>query len=154
MSECTPVTGNCSRFWLRSFEQADASKLLFKCLDRESKSEDEEEAARQVSRHVDGLPLAIAAIGGYIQQSDLSIPEFLDNLQRSSNAWEASAIGPAKRYEKTLETVFDIALNELDQKARMFINVLAFLDPDGIPEGIFIAHFRQPILKFVRTRDK
>lgn len=86
MSEWTPVTENCTRFWLRIFKQADASKLLFKCLDREPDSEDEEEAARQVSSNVDGLPLAIAAIAGYIQQSDLGISEILDNLKRSSNA--------------------------------------------------------------------
>lgn len=154
MSEITPITENFSRFQLKSFKQADASKLLFRCLDRVPNDEDEEEAAKQVSGNVDGLPLAIATIGGYIQQSEISIPEFLDNLKRSSNVWEASAVGPAKRYEKTLETVFDIALNELDISACKFINVLAFLNPDGIPEDIFTAHFKKPLYNFARSRDE
>ena len=156
MSDFNPVTEVFKRIPLKSFEEDDASRLLFKCLDREPADDDEKEAARGVSDVVDGLPLAIAAIGGYIQQSEITIPEFLDNVKRSSNVWEASAVGPAKRYEKTLETVFDIALSpkELEELPRMFINVLAFLNPDGIPEELFTAHFKNPIYKYARTRDE
>ncbi|KAL9036049.1 MAG: hypothetical protein Q9180_004523 [Flavoplaca navasiana] len=156
MSDCNPLTDVFQRFPLQSFKEADASKLLFKCLDREPADEDEEEAARGVSDVVGGLPLAIAAIGGYIQQSDLTILEFLDSIKRSSNVWEASAVGPAKRYEKTLETVFDIALSpqKLGELPHMFINVLAFLNPDGIPLDIFTAHFKDPKYKFARTEDE
>lgn len=156
MSDCNPVTEVFQRFPLQSFKEADASKLLFKCLGREPADKDEEEDAREVSEVVGGLPLAIAAIGGYIQQSDLTIQEFLENVKRSSNVWEASAVGPAERYDKTLETVFNIALSpqELGELPRMFINVLAFLNPDGIPEDIFTAHFKNPRYRFARTKDE
>ncbi len=152
MSECTPVTKNFTRFQLQSFEPADASKLLFKCLGREPENEDEEEAAKQVLKILHGLPPAIAAIGGYIQQSKFSIPEFLGNLRRSFHAWEARVIGSAKRsqkqYEKAPETVFDIALNESDSQARKLINVLAFVNPDGLPEDILTTLSKKQCLTY------
>ena len=157
LSECNPITEVFKRIPIKKFDSADASNLLFRCLDRDPRDDDEVEAAKSVADVVDGLPLAIATIGGYIQQSEISIPAFLDHVKRSSKAWEASAIGPAKRYERTLQTVFDIALGELVNQPYhpdMMINVLAFLNPDGIPLEIFTAHFKKPLYNFARTEDE
>lgn len=139
---------------LKGFSQKEAATLLFKCLDRTPANEDEQEAAERVSNVVGGLPFAIAAIGCYLQQSENSIPEYLDIMKRSASVWEVDAIGSAKRYGKSLQEIFDDALQELDEKARMFINVLAFFDPDGIPEDIFVAHFQEPLYKFARSKDE
>ena len=95
-----PVAEKLERSWLQYFEQADASKLLPKCLIQGPGTKDEKAASK---KNVDSQPLVNAAIDGYTFEN--LFPEFLINLQRSSEVCEASAIGPAKRRERTLETV-------------------------------------------------
>jgi len=68
--------------------------------------------------------------------------------------WTASAVGSAKQYDKTLRSVFNIALSEVPPRTREFLNILAFLDPDCIPEEIFIVHFKDPVLDCIRDEDE
>lgn len=124
---------------LQSFNEELGAKLLFKYLERDPADETETNLARETSTIVRGLPLAIATIGGYINESESSVEEFLQIMKRSPNAWEDTQDTQTKHYEKTLGTVFDIALKELPPGARNLIDILAFLNPDSIPEGILIA---------------
>ncbi|KAG8533100.1 uncharacterized protein KY384_001883 [Bacidia gigantensis] len=137
---------------MKSFNRDHAAALLFKYLQRDAADEKEEEMARKLSDTVDGLPLAIATIGGYINQSQSNLVEYTQTLQHSSNAWTASAIGPVSQYEKNLETVFDIAIAELSDKAREVLTILAFLNPDNIPEALFDAAVGKDSLKFVHNK--
>lgn len=137
---------------VESFTRDEGSDLLFKHLRRRHKDEDELEMAREISDILGGLPLAIATIGGYILESDCSISEFLPQLRNSSNAWEASAVGPVQQYEKRLENVFEIALKELPEDARAFINVLAFLNPDNTPEELFTSALGCGSLSFLKNK--
>ena len=121
-----------------SFGRDDAAALLFKYIQAEPADEKEEEIAREISEAVDGLPLAIATIGGYINQSGSNLVDFIGKLKTSSDAWIASVVGLVDQYEKNLETVFDIAVTELSDNARTIIGILAFLNPDHIPEEIFV----------------
>lgn len=149
-----PITRDFLKLDVQSFGIEDGSKLLFRYLDRGASGDDEQQAAEEISKFVDGLPLAIAAIGGYINQSRSQVQGFLANLKRSSAVWTASAIGPAKQYDKTLRTVFNIALKEIPHRTREFLNILAFLDPDCIPEQIFAAHFKAPVIDCIRSEDE
>ena len=149
-----PVTKDFLKLDIRSFGVEDGSKLLFKYLERQAIDESEQQAAEEISKFVEGLPLAIAAIGGYINQSRSQVQGFLENLKRSSKVWTASAVGPTKQYDKTLRSVFNIAFGEVPQRTREFLNILAFLDPDCIPEQIFTAHFKEPVLDCTRNEDE
>lgn len=122
-----------------NFNRDEGSDLLFRHLQRKPLDEDEEEIGKQISDTQGGLPLAIATIGGYINASDCSVKEFLDDMETSSNAWEAGSIGQVSQYEKNLQTVFRIALLELPDRARRFINLLSFLSPDSVPEDLFLS---------------
>ena len=149
-----PVTDIFQIVNVKSFSREDGSNLLFRYLRRDPIDEEEKESAEKISDLLDGLPLALATIGGYINQTVSNASDFLENLKTSSKAWEASAIGPAKQYEKTLKTVFEIAFQELPDNARSLLNILAFLDPDSIPEDLFVDNIGSPFLKFLDTRSE
>lgn len=137
---------------LQSFHEELGAKLLFKYLERDPADETEKGLARETSAIVGGLPLAIATIGGYINESESSVEEFLDIMKRSSNAWDDTQHTKMKHYEKTLGTVFDIALKELPTGTRSLIDILAFLNPDSIPEGILIAPHDNEEVKFLSSK--
>lgn len=137
---------------VESFDRDDAASLLFKYLQRDAADEKDEEIARELSDTVDGLPLAIATIGGYINQSESNLVEYIQTLKHSSNAWTASAVGPVNQYEKNLQTVFDIAISELSDRARELLSILAFLNPDNIPEALFEIAVQRGSLKFLHTK--
>ena len=149
-----PVTDVFKTIHIRNFSREESSDLLFKYLRRKPVNDNETETARQISDTLDGLPLAIATIEGYINESECSISEFLTNVRESSHAWRASAIEQVSQYEKTLETVFEIALKELTKPARAFLNILAFLNPDSIPEDLFISNVNSPSLDFIHNRPE
>ncbi len=147
-----PGTKISSTVPIKSFGRDDAAALLFKYIQKEPAGEKEEEVARELSDTVDGLPLAIATIGGYISQSGSNLVEYIETLKTSSNAWTASAVGPVNQYEKNLETVFDIAIGELSDQARGAIGILAFLNPDHIPEALFEKAIETRSLDFLRKK--
>jgi hypothetical protein len=74
--------------------------------------------ARELCDTVGDLPLGIATIRGYINQSGSNLAEYTETLKTSSNVWTAGAVGPVSHYEKNLEHVFDIAMKELSEIAR------------------------------------
>lgn len=132
------ITRSFHNIELESFNEQVGAALLFRHLERLPVDEAEENLARETSRIVGGLPLAIATIGGYINESESSVAEFLEIMKRSSNAWEDSLHTKVLQYERTLGTVFDLALKELNPQTRNLIDILAFLNPDSIPESILI----------------
>ncbi len=134
---------------VKSLGQDDAAALLLKYIQAEPADEMEEEIARDLSDTVDGLPLVIATIGGCISQLGSNLRDFIGKLKTSSDAWTASAVGPVDQYEKNLETVFKIAITVLSDNARTMIGILAFLNPDHIPEEIFITAIEKRSLGFI-----
>lgn len=148
------ITKDFYNIELQSFDEELGAKLLFKYLEQDPVDDAERALARETSMIVGGLPLAIATIGGYINESESSVAEFLQILKRSSNAWEDTQDTKTKHYEKTLGTVFDIALKELPNGARNLIDILAFLNPDSIPEGILIAPHDNEEVKFLSKKSE
>ena len=125
---------------VKSLGRADAAALMLKYIHAEPADEMEEEIARDLSNTVDGLPLAIATIGGRINQLGSNLGDFIGKLKSSSDAWTTSAVGPVIQYEKNLETVLDITITVFSDNARTMIGILAFLNPDHIPEGFHYRH--------------
>ena len=107
--------------------------------------------ARELSDTVDGLPLAIATMRGYIDQSGDNLGVFIRRLKTSSNAWTDSAVTPDNQYEKYLDTVFNIAITTLPYKARIMTGILAFLNPDHIPVKIFTTAIGKRTLGFLHN---
>jgi hypothetical protein len=132
-----------------------ASGVLFKYLERDAKDEAEHEAAYQICNMIGGLPLAIATSAGYITVSKQTLPEFVGHLKRSNKLWAAKdRVASVQDYDKTLGTVFDIALEELSGNARVLLDLLAFLNPDSIPEEMLLTNHRDDSLNFLSDKDE
>ncbi len=110
-------------------------------------SEAEVSAARDISTEVGGLPLAIAHIAGYIAQTSYTFTHFRAIAkQRHPQLWMAEAPSTVRDYTKRLAIVWDFALEQLSQDAALLINILAFLNPDGVPEEMLLAEIKQGTL--------
>ncbi|MCJ1246224.1 hypothetical protein MMC30_003430 [Trapelia coarctata] len=148
------VTDNFRKIPLQPLTSDDGAKLLFKSMDREPLNEQENSYALQISEWVGGLPLAIATIGGYMKLSSSSANRILARLQRSSKVWASSGEGAVSHYKKTLATVFDLALSELKPNTRHLIDIMAFLNPDHIPEEMLVLKQDSPGLQFLNDEDE
>ena len=129
---------------LEPLDAKDGGTLLLKHLRRFSQKKvhpgDLNDAAR-IARVVDGLPIAIAHIAGCIDQSQLSLTEFIDLFEQQDQArriWEQGASASTHQYGKRLNTVWDIALRELDSTASDLLNIMSMLSPARIPEKMLI----------------
>ena len=149
-----PITENFTTIQIKDLSREQGADLLYACMGRKAVDDNEFEYARKISDLLGGLPLALSTIGGYMRQTGDPVVEFFDHLRTSCNAWEVSAIGPAKQYERTLATVFQIALKELPDDARSLLNILAFLNPDRIPTELFTDQVGNSAYPFVATKPK
>ncbi|KAL9042200.1 MAG: hypothetical protein Q9214_003856, partial [Letrouitia sp. 1 TL-2023] len=89
-----------------------------------------------------GLPLAITQMAGVIIRRDLSFDEFVRTYNEEECRKEMFQLnlGHQNRrfgYEHTLASVW--ALDSL-KRGRSLLEVLSFLDPDGIPEALLTTH--------------
>ncbi|KAL9029146.1 MAG: hypothetical protein Q9196_002582 [Gyalolechia fulgens] len=128
-------------FAVEGLSESDGSRLLRSIIDPMSidgPRTDSDGLANSISQLVGGLPLAIAQIGGYIKRSQISCKEFIAIFRRRKKNWISRRAAAASTYDKTLQTVFDIALEPLNQDARDLINSIAFMNPQDIWEDIFI----------------
>ena len=149
-----PITEICTTIQIKDLSRDQGAALLYSCMRRPADDEDEKECAREISDLLGGLPLALTTIGGYIHQTGDAVADFLDNLKTSCNAWVASASGPAKQYERTLATVFEIAFKELPDDARSLLDILAFLNPDHIPIEMFTVRVGNSSFPFLSSKAK
>lgn len=137
----SPISESFKNVEVPSFTNDEGSICLFKYLQRDPLDGDETDSAKELSRLVGGSPLALATIGGYVAPvSNYSLTEFLNDFGERS-FWNCEDVSTVRAYERSLATVFDIALDELDDDARKLLDVLAFLNPDGVPEDILHVFF-------------
>lgn len=149
------LTDSFSRITFGSLDDEAATNLLFNYLERKPRDSSEYDTAFQISRFVGGLPLAIAVMGGYIMVSKSTLTEFFSHLSQSSKVWGAGGKGRyVQDYEQTLDTVFDIAIQGLGANSRTLINILAFLNPDAIPEEMLVTKHPSKALAFLNSRDE
>lgn len=139
---------------VKALDQETAANCIFKYLDRDPKDEEERELACQLAEHVGCLPLAMATIGGYVKQSQISLAEFFENIKRKATLWErAPRVKETQAYEKSLITVFSKAFEDLTPPARELLNILAFLDPDSVPEEMFANAIEAKHLKTIHSKN-
>ena len=101
----------------------------------------EQSAAEALSRELGGLPLAIAHFAGYVTKSQCSIEQIAASLHqrfKSSQIWSSTGAPSTSAYEYTLNTVWDLAFLRLSSDSRRLLEIIAFMNPDSIPEDMFI----------------
>ncbi|KAK5657512.1 hypothetical protein OQA88_3084 [Cercophora sp. LCS_1] len=121
---------------LDSLDARSGAQLLLKCLryDVAKVSAAEMKLLEEVSEMLGGHSLALAHIGGYMSESKHRLAFFRDffNERWQHYAWGGRTL--VEQYEKRLEIVWDLALDELPANAHQLLNIMAFLNPDGIPQ--------------------
>ncbi len=95
--------------------------------------------AREISQRLGGLPLALTQMAGVVNRQQLSIGELLQMYaeEQSHKDLFNSNIGRVSyqsAYQHSISTVW--ALEDLESKSVMLLNVLSLLDPDSIQEYI------------------
>ena len=98
---------------------------------------------QELSHALGGHPLAIAHFAGYVSQSQCTIEQILDSYQKrrnSSRIWSCADLTSVSSYDRTLDTVWDLAFQRLSPDAREILDIIAFLEADRIPEEMFIEH--------------
>lgn len=122
-----------------SFGEDDGRNLLLQVLgtNYSQASPSDQEAALSISRAFGGFPLALAQIGGFINQRRLRLGDFMKLYERNAGRIEARKSLEGD-YEHTLSTVWDISFGKLMENSVSLLSVLSFLDPDCIPEEIIL----------------
>jgi hypothetical protein len=114
-------------------------------------------AAKEISREVGGLPLALDQAGAYINQTGCAVGEYLD-LLRSSMAELLDRRGDLDFQHRSVTATYTASLTELakqNEAAAELLNAVAFLAPDAIPEEIFSAgasHFPEALQQAASNR--
>lgn len=136
-----------SSFHIKGVGNQDGAKMLLGYL---YDGNHDEKLAVQISDSVGGLPLAIAQIGGYINFRRCTLQDFIEIFEEF---WAKDSTHPLD-YEKSLQTVFDIALHSLKSDARDLIDIFAYFNPDSIPEDMVFSPHRDKNLDFLNSSNK
>ncbi|TAQ89092.1 hypothetical protein B7494_g2563 [Chlorociboria aeruginascens] len=128
-------------FLLEDLSIDDGSQLLLAHVNQGSPFYDDElKAAKKITEMFGGLPLAIAHIAGYVSDSPCSLSDFLEITElRYAYIWDSDVTVSKAQSKKRLNVVWDVALDELPLDARKLIYTMAFMNPDLMPDAIFLA---------------
>jgi len=94
------------------------------------------QTAQEISREFDGLPLALDQAGAYIEQTSLSLSDYLSRYREYTPQmlqFESKGQYPTSM---SVYVTFQMALEKVEQRSPLAGEVLrmcAFLHPDGIP---------------------
>ncbi|KAI1278576.1 tetratricopeptide repeat domain-containing protein [Xylaria sp. FL0933] len=125
---------------MENLSTAESMTLLHKLIPHLSKSltTEEENASAALARKLDGLPLAVVQIAGFIRRRLLSVEEFVDMfgiVNRYGEVRDISNPHQDNRYGYTLATAYNF--QGLSDEAMKLLNQIAFMNPDHIQEDIF-----------------
>ncbi|KAK5123908.1 hypothetical protein LTR85_002104 [Meristemomyces frigidus] len=125
---------------LPPFSLDEAADYMLRITQREDDDEDRD-SVNAVAQILGCMPLAIAQMAGSIVRRDITFAEFLQEYQ---DPWAQAELfsqtagnRKAEGYEHNVSTVWGV--KDLKHSAYL-LDVLAFLDPDGIPEYILEAN--------------
>ncbi|KAI9712121.1 MAG: hypothetical protein M1820_001830 [Bogoriella megaspora] len=118
-----------------------------------STQQEKASAARQICQAVDNLPLALAMIKGHVGTCGMTLSRFLelhpDFDRKALFQGSLKAVDPGS-YQKTINSTWTAAVTtgspSADRKARTLMQMLAFLDGDGVPISLFAAKSSEDML--------
>jgi hypothetical protein len=113
--------------------------LLRSVVTQQTTTDAESKELMELSRQLGGLPLAIADLAGYAAMQMVSFRDILDLWAQAPpspwiNSSDPTSTALTFQYDKTLNTGFMMAWEELPEQALLALRVMAFLDPDEIAE--------------------
>jgi NB-ARC domain len=136
---------------LQCFAVETGIKVLYSLTGLQPSSENDAAAARELARLLDGFPLAAVQISEFIIDRGYSYEELLQVYKKSAEKVFARS-GTPVQYEHTLGTVWDVSFQRLSTESKALLNMLAFFDPDQIPEWVLTnqkSDITEPSLQFL-----
>ncbi|KAF2645929.1 hypothetical protein P280DRAFT_442915 [Massarina eburnea CBS 473.64] len=118
------------------FSPEEGSSLILSHMHLEESSRGQ---AEELSNELSGSPLAIAHYLGYATASHMGLTDILETFQRrgmTAEVWSNTSNASLMLYERTLSTVWDTALECLNPDSKELLHILAFLNPDRVPEEL------------------
>ncbi len=123
---------------LEPLSDIEGGALLLKLTESDGSAEDDaEDIARNISRSLAGLPLAIAQMAGIIRRQDLSLSEFQSIYEEEDHRtalYGTKYNTSTKAYRHNIATVW--AFEKLSVEAKGLLKIMLFMDPDVIQESI------------------
>jgi hypothetical protein len=124
------LTSEQSRdFLLRSNPAADGSRVS------------EQNAVDHIAHRLGHLPLVLELIGSYAASTSSTYEVFLQKYTDFDQDFlfngNASRTDSARTYQTSVNTTWTLKLQRMSQDAKLLMNTLAFLDPDGMPLTFF-----------------
>jgi hypothetical protein len=134
------------RIEIQPFSNVDSRKFLIKIVYEDADenydpSSADVASADQVASALGHLPLALDLVGSYTASRGMTLPRFREVhgeydrkfiFQNPTGLhWDAQA------YQRSLNSTFTFNLEFMDSNTRLLIDLVAFLDPDGVPTSLF-----------------
>jgi hypothetical protein len=88
-----------------------------------------------ICTNLGGLPIALRQAACYILVEECQISGFLKIYQNERKKRQISSI-LVPDYELPLSTVWEMSFSRLTESCRYVLEILAFLDPDGVPQEL------------------
>lgn len=111
----------------------EAADFLLNVTEREASLRNRDQAL-QIATRLGGLPLALRQIASIIKTRRMSFNKFI-NVYDKRESQEELLKARLDSYRHSVASVF--ALENLSEGGTKLLNLLAMLDPDGIPETFF-----------------
>ena len=107
----------------------------------EQASPKDREAALEIAREMDGLPLALDQAGAYIEETRSSVEGYLRLYRQQRAALLSRRGGLVTDHPASVATTWSLSFEQVEERnpaAADLLRVCAFLHPDAIPEDMLI----------------
>lgn len=146
-----------SEIRLSTLEPSEGARFLLDEIAGDGDPQTDMGNARLISEALGGHPLSIVHVAGYIAQSHISLEAFLhlfENRQRIARILSQETT--LLQYERNMEVVHDIALQELDAPSLMLAQILSMLCSEGVPREMLLvdADHGDRLLGFLEFDDE
>ncbi|KAH8807700.1 hypothetical protein F5884DRAFT_857274 [Xylogone sp. PMI_703] len=149
-----------SELHLKAFTEYEGSRLLLHLLTpkRIANEKSSAELGECISREVNGLPLLLVGLAGYMVDSETPLSETLEDLKswnQNDHVFGALALGSATfSYGRPVHMAFDISLNRIPPVALSVLRIMSMLSADAISEELIWHDLEDESLKFLGHQDK
>lgn len=110
------------------FDSESGARLLNSLM----QSEDTSGSAREVADWLGGHPLAISQAASYMKMAAATCSEYLELYQKRQLEFSDTF------YTHSIHSVWETTLASLSSDARRLLECMAIMDPDQIPEELFL----------------
>ncbi|KAI8158984.1 hypothetical protein K4K49_004321 [Colletotrichum sp. SAR 10_70] len=132
-------------------------KSIHPRLHKEALEDDEDfELAADIVKILDGLPLAISMVVGYVKESRCTLSDFLEMWEEKesrSRKPRKTSMSSGENVNTTVDSLWDIGIREVPSNSRKLLNILAFLSPDRIPKTLLVGDHEEDYLELLNSSE-